>query len=393
MITRRREERIAVSLPVRVWGMDASQKPFTQAATVLDLTRAGVRLGGLERQLSAGEIMGIQHGTEKARFRVVWAGKRGGPQQGQAGLICLDAGKYIWGTPLQRLAVLTKPPLGPREQLGTPQAIPPPTPPPAATVTTPAEEEPEKRAKARFAVTGGAEISSSDGSKAWGVLTDIGSSGCYVEMTVPMRAGVPLQVSLSVHGYEIHCDAEVRNSTAGVGMGLLFTRVSAEDRYRLNELLARLATPLNAPAASPLQSKTQSATAAAPDPRSAALADHMRKIASELRSTEDTIASIGLNFDDRVLREFRRILDHARENTRSLQQWLENGADQKSQYKLLDEMEVRRIRLAIEIVRELAIDVDANALHIATEGVADLANAIEQLNGRLMAMRGGSQIG
>jgi len=50
---RRRESRVDTPLPVRIWGVDSYSRPFMQMVTV-------------------GNI-----GSQKAQFRVVWAGMAG----------------------------------------------------------------------------------------------------------------------------------------------------------------------------------------------------------------------------------------------------------------------------------------------------------------------------
>ena len=57
----------------------------------------GARLKGLPCWSGPGETIGVRQGTEKARFKVVWIGKPGTPQEGQVGLFCIETGKFIWG--------------------------------------------------------------------------------------------------------------------------------------------------------------------------------------------------------------------------------------------------------------------------------------------------------
>lgn len=379
MDRRRREDRIAISLPVRVWGMDANQKPFNQTATTLDLTRAGVRIGGLECQLQSGDIVGVQHGAEKARFRVVWAGKRGGSQQGQAGLVCTEQGKYIWGAPLHLLTSAVKPPVAPRESRIDVPPAPKPEP----------ETPQERRGDIRYAATGGVELSDLKGeTRTWGVLTDLGTSGCYLEMTTPPKTGATVRLVLSVQGLDVRCTGEVRNSHLGVGAGISFLDMSAEDKHRLDELVKRIAAGVTVPFTPPTP-KAAGPPAKVVDPRATALAAHTRNITSALRSMEDTLASSGVDFEKSVLREFRRTLDHTRENAWALHLWLADGADPKTVYRLLDELELKRMQSAIKLMKELSMDVDANALHLGTEGIGELTAAVEQLRKRLLALQRG----
>ena len=386
MDKRRREDRIAVSLPIRVWGMDANHKPFNQTATTLDLTRAGVRVGGLDCQLQPGEVVGVQHAAEKTRFRVGWAGKKGSSQTGQAGMVCLESGKYIWGVPLQRLAASAKPALGPPDAAPA-AAARAPVPEPEPEVTT------ERRSDARYATTGGVEITTiPDGQRMWGVLTDVGSTGCYVEMTTPPKTGAVVRVKLTLQGTDVWCTGEVRNSHVGVGMGISFVEMSVEDRHRLDDLVQRIAAGVTVPIKTAPAVYAGETNKTAPHPKAAVLAAQVRTITGALRSIGDVLDTTGLNLEERVFKEFRRTVDHTRQNSWALQRWLEDGAAQKDVYKLLDELELKRMQSAIELVRELSMDVDANALHLGTEGIDELAAVVEQLRNRLLALRqaGGS---
>jgi hypothetical protein len=69
---RRRNPRVAVQLPVQVWGMDAFGQPFMDAATVSNMSTSGLVLHGIRRRVRAGEILDVRMGEKKAEFRVVW---------------------------------------------------------------------------------------------------------------------------------------------------------------------------------------------------------------------------------------------------------------------------------------------------------------------------------
>ena len=69
---RRRNPRIAVQLPVQVWGMDAFGQPFTDPAVVTNLSSGGMVLQGIHRRVRTGEMLDVRMGNEKAQFRVIW---------------------------------------------------------------------------------------------------------------------------------------------------------------------------------------------------------------------------------------------------------------------------------------------------------------------------------
>jgi|SRR5271165_732531 len=74
---RRRNPRIAVQLPVQVWGMDAFGRPFMDPATVINMSRGGLVLQGVRRRIRAGELLDVRMGNEKGQFRVTWVGPTG----------------------------------------------------------------------------------------------------------------------------------------------------------------------------------------------------------------------------------------------------------------------------------------------------------------------------
>jgi CheY-like chemotaxis protein len=82
----RREPRIEVSLPVRIWGKDNHQQSFEQTASMLNISHRGSRIAGVRFQVKPGEIVHLVYGRTDGRFRVIWVGEAGTPQEGQIGL-------------------------------------------------------------------------------------------------------------------------------------------------------------------------------------------------------------------------------------------------------------------------------------------------------------------
>jgi hypothetical protein len=91
----RAERRLVIALPVRVYGMDGEGKPFSRAALTLDITRDGARLDGLP-QLPIGEVVGVQFGGDRARYKVIWVGEVGGKREGQIGLQVVQGALAQW---------------------------------------------------------------------------------------------------------------------------------------------------------------------------------------------------------------------------------------------------------------------------------------------------------
>jgi CheY-like chemotaxis protein len=85
----RREPRIAVSRPVEVWSQD-HQASFPQTTSLIDVSHRGARVGGVACHLKAGEVVHLVSDGVDARFRVIWVGELGTPQEGQIGLQSLQ---------------------------------------------------------------------------------------------------------------------------------------------------------------------------------------------------------------------------------------------------------------------------------------------------------------
>lgn len=94
-MTERVEKRLVISLSIKVYGMDREGKSFNQPARTLDITHDGARIDGLPG-VAEGEILGVQYGGEKARYRVVWVGEAGGRREGQLGIQLAPGSVGLW---------------------------------------------------------------------------------------------------------------------------------------------------------------------------------------------------------------------------------------------------------------------------------------------------------
>jgi len=82
--------------------MDANSLPFTQMATVKNISSSGVEIHGLMRQVLPGELLDVQLGEDRAQYRVVWAGRMGSRKEGEIGLERMEAEPSIWNLDLLR---------------------------------------------------------------------------------------------------------------------------------------------------------------------------------------------------------------------------------------------------------------------------------------------------
>ena len=84
-VPQRREARIPVSLPVEVWD-EEHQEPVQLTTSMIDVSHRGARVDGIAFDLKAGDVVHLVSAGVEARFRVIWVGELGTPQEGQIGL-------------------------------------------------------------------------------------------------------------------------------------------------------------------------------------------------------------------------------------------------------------------------------------------------------------------
>ncbi len=246
-----------MQLEVRVWGIDVKGKPFFQTARTSEVSVKGARLEGITCLKQVGEVIGVQHGNQKARFRVVWIGEKGTPEQGQVGITCLDSDKCIWAEALQETE--TKEEFGQGPEIVSAEAAPAaPTPPPA---TTGGDSRAERRRYPRYQCSGTVQLGKEGTAPhVWVRLADIGLGGCYVETLSPLPLQTNVEFVIQADELEIRGQGKVRTLHPSVGNGIAFTQMVADDWRRLHQLVARLAAPapreVTAPAAAPVQAVT-----------------------------------------------------------------------------------------------------------------------------------------
>jgi hypothetical protein len=74
---RRKERRLNLELPVRIWGVDRMACPFAEIVRVRNVSSRGAVLIGVHSKVQKGEVLDVQLGATRAQFRVVWLGNSG----------------------------------------------------------------------------------------------------------------------------------------------------------------------------------------------------------------------------------------------------------------------------------------------------------------------------
>ena len=263
-----RELRVPMQLEVRVWGMDATGKPFFHIARTVEVSAKGARLAGVTCLMEPGAVIGVQHGNKKARFSVMWIGQKDTPEQGQIGIASLDPDKCIWADALQENPA--------KDGFGQGPDIFGLEPAPAMPEQAGAggNSHGERRRYPRYQCSGGVQMSKDGtGVPLWVRLADIGLGGCYVETLSPLPLQTNVELVIHVEDLQIQGRGRVRTSHPSVGNGIAFTQMLADDWLHLHQLIARLA------AATPREATTSGNSAVQSDttPRLEALLQLLEK--------------------------------------------------------------------------------------------------------------------
>ena len=208
MVIPRPEERVPVDLDMRVWGMGADGRAFSQRARAHNISGGGALLCQIEHDLRIGDTIGVQAGEKKARCKVVWATNTRSVQKIQVGVQLLSKRECPW------IALLPKtdrdgPTVAPgrrrwnRHKIAIPIALQ------------------DERTPIPMRVT----------------ATDVSGSGCYVETLSPFPIGSRLSAELWIGEERVTTLSMVRTSDPRVGMGIEFVGLKTEDQRRFQEYL------------------------------------------------------------------------------------------------------------------------------------------------------------
>jgi PilZ domain len=200
------EERIPIDLEMRVWGMGADGRAFTQHARTQNISAAGALLCGIEHDLKIGDIIGVRVGEKKARCKVVWLTNTRSVQKIQVGVQLVSTQECPWTASLPRIAA---PIVVPGRRRWERHKI---------TVLIALYDE---RTRVPIRIT----------------ATDVSGSGCYVETLSPFPIGTGLGAELWIGPEKVMTRALVRTSDPRVGMGIEFVGLKTDDQQRFQAYL------------------------------------------------------------------------------------------------------------------------------------------------------------
>ena len=209
---RRREPRKEIQEPVRIFGTNSSGQVFSENAVTVNVSREGAELSGVQAKLNLDEIIGLSYAKNRVYFRVKWIGEPSTPKAGHVGLLNISPEKPLWDFPL-----------------------------PAPTPDNHQPRLAEKRKHPRSKCHNSVELHTQDGASFWATIADLSIGGCYVEMAIPLPPGTKLKIGIWIGETKACADGEVAYSTAGLGTGVKFNRISESDLDRIRQFLGTLA--------------------------------------------------------------------------------------------------------------------------------------------------------
>lgn len=208
--------RITSDISVRVWGMAASGKTFSQHVRARNISSSGALFSGLEHELKVGDVIGVQYGDRKSRCKVIWVMDGGPTQKMQAGVEIVADQDCPW-----------------KAELAPDQIAPPP-------------EPNNRRRYARHRISFPLELRDERVKTPMRVnATDVSGNGCYVETILPLAVGTTLRVEFWMDEEKISSSAVVRTSDPGVGNGIEFIGLTPAAKQRLQDHLDKV-DPLRA---------------------------------------------------------------------------------------------------------------------------------------------------
>ncbi len=210
-MAKRREPRVELQLPIRVFGMDINGKAFSEEIVTIDVSRRGVKLGKVQAQIEVGETIGLTYGQTKGRFIVRWVGAPGTPRFGQIGIEYTSPEKPFWSVPLPEASV---------DDFGRRTG------------------DKDRRRDVRIKSINSVELHPQGGtSRIWGKATDLSLGGCFVEMPIPLKQGTTVKMALWLTETKLRVTAKVVSSRPGFGIGLQFSEMPEEDSNQLKQFL------------------------------------------------------------------------------------------------------------------------------------------------------------
>jgi PilZ domain len=219
------EPRLTVDLPVRIWGMSAEGRAFSQHARAQNISSEGALLNGVECDLKVGDVIGIQCDEKKARCTVVWAVNTGAIKKNQVGIKLLADQDCPWKSYLSL---------------------------DGATLSIPASPASNRRRYHRHKISLPVELRDERVKIPIRInATDVSGNGCYIESMMPLPLGTVLRVDFWLDSEHVNITAVVRTCDPGVGNGIEFTGMPPDGKERMQAYLETIDPQMGAAESKP----------------------------------------------------------------------------------------------------------------------------------------------
>jgi len=379
------EPRVAISLDVKVWGMDLYGKPFVQHARTVNATSVGARLIGIDC-VREGEVISLQHENQKARCKVVWVG-RDAAKSRQIGIQVVEPDKKLFGAKLKPPAIQTAQFTSSfTAASGAAQAVQ------HARRSMP-DTSGTRRGQQRFHCTGGVEMRRNEGAPPiFGNLSDLSLSGCYVETVSTLPVGAEILFMLRVRDNVVRGRAQVKTSHHAVGLGLVFIHLSKEDEQKLEVILSALSGSPDmrtddqrklAPEDPLPFSRTVSGNTVRPvssggsSKMSSQMSGNVTRTIEELNQVEQGLVIDKV--DPRIIAQFHDAIEHLRQTAWSVVQWVDLNASGGDPFEVLPQLEAERMHMLRKLAHNVTADLDSGSVTRFTEGIGNIYEEVQAL--------------
>lgn len=201
------QTRVPVDFDLRVWGMSADGRVFSQHARARNISTGGALLSDIDRDLKIGDTIGVQSGEKKARCKVVWSTNTRSTEKIKVGVQLLNEKECPWSALLPQAKGSTL--VAKHQRRWDRHKIPV-----LITLRTDWSNVPIR-------VT----------------ASDISASGCYVETISPFPIGTAFSTDLAFGVEKLTTRTLVRTCDPQVGMGIEFVGLKQDEQQRFQEYL------------------------------------------------------------------------------------------------------------------------------------------------------------
>jgi len=108
-----------------------------------------------------------------------------------------------------------------------------------------------------------------------------------------------------------------------------------------------------------------------------ALSNRLNRTNRDLKDLQHSVTTGMINV--KVLVEFRRATEHARQASIAVQQWLETQAKGNDPYKLMSQVTGQRVEAATQLLHDIINDLEGGDVDLDTPGLPELHRTVQTL--------------